>query len=150
MRKFLSLISIGLFFVSFHSYAGEVLKSSDDQSLNVLELVTDVHQTYSQTSGLEAKVVQILAGDGLNASRMVLVLNSGFGEAKNIFVLPHMMVSVKRITFSAKDTIVINYDQDGFEGTDLDKQVITSQSLQIKVLRNSKGELNGKIEYKDL
>ncbi|MDD4976187.1 MAG: hypothetical protein PHY93_17655, partial [Bacteriovorax sp.] len=71
------LIASFLILLSLSSYADETLQSSKDQGLIVLDLVVGIHQTYSTTSELEAKVVELLGGDGMNPTRMVLVLSTG-------------------------------------------------------------------------
>ncbi|MDD4976279.1 MAG: hypothetical protein PHY93_18115, partial [Bacteriovorax sp.] len=103
------------------------------------------HQTYSTTSELEAKVVELLGGDGMNPTRMVLVLSTGNPMEENrIFELGEMMYEVKRITFLDKDLIVINYTQDTFDQNDNTIQV--KRSIKIQVLRSSNGELSGEIK----
>lgn len=139
------LIASFLILLSLSSYADETLQSSKDQGLIVLDLVVGIHQTYSTTSELEAKVVELLGGDGMNPTRMVLVLSTGNPMEENrIFELGEMMYEVKRITFLDKDLIVINYTQDTFDQNDNTIQV--KRSIKIQVLRSSNGELSGEIK----
>ena len=126
-------------------FAGSSVEASKGSELQVLDLVVGVHQTYSQTSELEAKVVEVLAGDGMNAVRMVLVLRTGYETAK-IYELQDMMASVRRITFLAKDVVVINYIQDSFDNADDMNPIQVNKSVTIKVLRNADGSLADKIE----
>ena len=126
-------------------FAGSSAEASKGSELQVLDLVVGVHQTYSQTSELEAKVVEVLAGDGMNAVRMVLVLRTGYETAK-IYELQDMMASVRRITFLAKDVVVINYIQDSFDNADDMNPIQVNKSVTIKVLRNADGSLADKIE----
>lgn len=134
-----TLIILALLSLSAATFAGTtVVAESQDSSISVLDLVVGVHQTYSATSELQAKVVELLAGDGMNATRMVLTLNTGYNDTK-IFELGQMMVEVKRITFLAKDLIVINYTQDSFDAED--NQVVVKKSVTIQVLRNADNTL---------
>ncbi len=135
--------------MSICSFAGEVLKSENSNSeLNILDLVVDIHQTYSKSSELNAKVVELLGGDGMNPTRMVLILNTGY-ETK-IFNLSQMMYKVDRITFSEIDTIVINYTQDDFDNIDDMNPIQVKKSIELKVKRNSDSSLSDEIELKVL
>ncbi|MBC7711754.1 MAG: hypothetical protein H7177_00345 [Rhizobacter sp.] len=138
-----ALIIFALLAVSTVTFAQETIKAEkEDSRSTILDLVVGVKQTYSQTSGLEAKVVELLAGDGMNAERMVLVLNTGYGDTK-IFELSTMMVEVTRITFLDKDLIVINYTQDDFDQAGDSIQV--NRSITIKVGRNADNTLSDTI-----
>lgn len=129
------------------SFASEIQKADNEEALKILDLVVGVKQTYSQTSELQAKVIEILAGDGMNPTRMVLVLSSGNPMEENrIFVLGEMMVEATRITFLDKDLIVINFTQDNFDQND--NTILVKRSITIEVLRNEKGELSGEIKIK--
>lgn len=134
MKSLIMALALAL---SSMAYAGSEIESSKGE-LEILSLVVGVKQTYSKTSELEAKVVEILAGDGMNASRMVLVLNTGYHDVK-VFELSEMMVEVKRVTFLAKDLIVINYTQDSFDENE--NQVVLKKSVTIKVNRNADNTL---------
>ncbi len=153
MKKLIVLLSLTL--LSFGSFAATEIKAeSNDSSLKVLELVVGIKSTYSKSSELDAKVVELLGGDGMNPTRMVLVLNSGYDS--KTFELGEMMYQVDRITFSDIDTIVINYTQDTFGDLgnmdDLDdyEQIQVKRSMEIKVVRDSKGQLSDKIIVKNL
>lgn len=129
------------------SFASEIQKADNEEALKILDLVVGVKQTYSQTSELQAKVIEILAGDGMNPTRMVLVLSSGNPMEENrIFVLGEMIVEATRITFLDKDLIVINFTQDNFDQND--NTILVKRSITIEVLRNEKGELSGEIKIK--
>lgn len=134
MKSLIMALALAL---SSMAYAGSEIESSKGE-LEILSLVVGVKQTYSKTSELEAKVVEILAGDGMNASRMVLVLNTGYHDIK-VFELSEMMVEVTRVTFLAKDLIVINYTQDSFDENE--NQIVLKKSVTIKVNRNADNTL---------
>lgn len=146
MKKFILAF---LFSISLScSLASEVIQSSNNENIRILDLVVGLQSTYSQTSQLDAKVFELLAGDGLNPVRLALVLGSGDPHQENrIFELNERVYSVKRITFAAKDLIVINFTQDTFDSNDEVIQV--NRSLKILVLRNETGELTGEIKILD-
>lgn len=147
MKKLIVLLSLAM--LSFGSFASSEIKAeSSDSSLKILELVVGIKSTYSKSSELDAKVVELLGGDGMNPTRMVLVLNSGYDS--KTFELGEMMYQVDRITFSDIDTIVINYTQDSFDNMDDMNQVQVKRSMEIKVVRDSKGQLLDKIIVKNL
>ncbi|MBP9681112.1 MAG: hypothetical protein KBD76_06880 [Bacteriovorax sp.] len=143
MKKFITAIIATLMATSI--FATEVIKAENDSNLQILDLVIGVKQTYSQTSELEAKVIELLGGDGLNPTRLVLILGTGNPmEEKRIFSLGVAVYEVTRITFLDKDLIVINYFQD-----DIDEEGKTStvkRSMKIQVLRQASGELSGEIK----
>ena len=141
MKKILFVLILSLSSISF---AATKIEASQGE-LQVLELVLDVHSTYSKTSELEAKVIELLAGDGMNGTRMVLILNTGYHDTK-AFELQEMMVAVKRITFLAKDVIVINYIQDTFDNADDMNPIQINRSVTLQVLRNSDGTLANEIK----
>jgi hypothetical protein len=143
MKKF--IIALFATLVTTSIFATEVIKAENDQNLKILDLVIGVKQTYSQTSELEAKVIELLGGDGLNPTRMVLVLGTGNPMEENrIFSLGVPMYEVTRITFLDKDLIVINYLQDNIEEDG--KNTIVKRSMKIQVLRQENGELSGEIK----
>ncbi|MGZ3787500.1 MAG: hypothetical protein ACXVLQ_03205 [Bacteriovorax sp.] len=143
MKKILLASFLVLF--SLSSFADDIIKSSKDPGLSVLDLVVGIHQTYSKTSELDAKVVELLGGDGMNPTRMVLILGTGDPMEENrIFELGEIMYEVTRITFLDKDLIVINYTQDTFDQNDRTIQV--KRSMEIQALRNNDGELSGEIK----
>lgn len=127
------------------TFAESKIEASNGSELQVLDLVVGVHQTYSKTSELEAKVIEILVGDGMNATRMVLILNTGYQDTK-IFELEEMMVGVRRITFLAKDVVVINYIQDSFDNADDMNPIQVNRSVTLQVLRNIDGTLANEIK----
>lgn len=114
-----------------------------NSELAILDLVVGVKQTYSTTSELQAKVIELLAGDGMNPTRMVLTLSTGYHDSK-VFELGEMMVEVKRIVFLAKDLIVINFTQDSFDAND--NQILVNRSITIQVIRNANGTLANSIK----
>lgn len=137
------LIILALFSISVVSFAGTTITAeTNDSRLSILDLVVGVKQTYSKTSELEAKVIELLAGDGMNGTRMVLALNTGYHDSK-VFELGEMMVEVIRITFLAKDVVVINYTQDNFDEND--NQILVNRSITIKVGRNADNTLSDSI-----
>lgn len=142
MKSFILAIALTFSAVSF---ANDSIEASNASELKILDLVIGVQQTYSVTSELQAKVVEILAGDGMNATRMILVLNTGYQDSK-VFELDEMMYEVKRIVFLAKDVIVINYIQDSFDDAEAMNPIQVKKSITIKVLRNADGTLADKIE----
>lgn len=148
MKKLIVLLSV--LTLSISAFASSKVTASTDSSMDILDLVVDVHQTYSATSGLNAKVVELLGGDGTNPTRMALVLNSGIGEKAKVYFLDYiMMYKATRITFLAKDVIVVNYLQDSFEGEDL-TVVQIKKSLKITVQRDAKGQLTDEIITEDI
>ncbi|AUN99666.1 hypothetical protein DOM21_02475 [Bacteriovorax stolpii] len=142
MKSFILAIALAF---STASFANDSIEASNASELKILDLVIGVQQTYSVTSELQAKVVEILAGDGMNATRMILVLNTGYQDSK-VFELDEMMYEVKRIVFLAKDVIVINYVQDSFDDAEAMNPIQVKKSITIKVLRNADGTLADKIE----
>lgn len=148
MKK--AILAIALILSVFQTFAGDRLQKSSESSLEILDLVVDVHSTYSESSNLQAKVVELLGGDGMNPTRMALVLSTGYGEAPHVYMLETMLYSVTRVTFLAVDTVVINYLQDSFDNIEDMNQIQVKKSLQIKALRKSNGELSGEIELTEL
>lgn len=142
MKSFILAIALAF---SAATFANDSIEASKGSDLQILDLVVGIHQTYSVTSELQAKVVEILGGDGMNPTRMILVLNTGYNDTK-IFELDAMMYSVTRITFLAKDVIVVNYIQDSFDNVDDMNAIQVKKSVTIKVLRNADGTLADKIE----
>jgi hypothetical protein len=141
MKTLVLLLSLML---SVSSFAAQTIDAElPDSQFQILDLVVGVQQTYSQTSELNAKVIELLGGDGMNPTRMVLVLSTGYHDAK-MFTLSEMMYEVNRIVFLAKDVVVINYTQDSFDQND--NQIQLKKSITIKVLRNADGTLADKIE----
>ena len=139
-----SLILFFSLLLSVSSFSAETIEAElPDSQFQILDLVVGVQQTYSQTSELSAKVIELLGGDGMNPTRMVLVLSTGYNDAK-MFTLGEMMYEVTRIVFLAKDVVVINYIQDSFDEND--NQIQLKKSVTIKVLRNADGTLADKIE----
>lgn len=142
MKTFILALALAL--ASVTSFAETKIEASTGE-MQVLDLVVGIQQTYSQTSELQAKVVELLAGDGMNPTRMVLILNTGYNDSK-IFELQEMMYSVKRITFLAKDVIVINYVQDNFDNMEEMNPIQVNKSITIQVLRNADGTLANEIK----
>jgi hypothetical protein len=144
-------IIIGLLFslLSLSVFASEIVVSNKDENLSVLDLVISVKSTYSQSSELQAKVVELIAGDGMNPTRMVLIFSTGNPDAENkIFELPTMMYEVKRITFSNIDELVINFTQDTFDQND--NTITIDRSIKINVFRDNEGELTNEIKVTSL
>ncbi len=147
MKKLIVLLSLSL--LSFGAFAATEIKAeSNESSLKILELVVGIKSTYSKASQLDAKVVELLGGDGMNPTRMVLVVNSGYDS--KTFELGEMLYSVDRITFSDIDTLVINYTQDSFDNVDDMNQVQVKRSMEVKIVRDSKGQLTDKVLIKNL
>ena len=110
----------------------------------MLLTLTTVKSTYSKTSGLEAKIVELIGGDGMNPTRMVLVLGTGNPMEENrIFELDTMMYEATRITFLAKDVVVVNYTQESLDENG--RSFTVKRSLKIEVLRDTNGALKGEI-----
>lgn len=140
LSLFLVAISLGQL-----SSASETISSSTDESIRILDYVVDVHRTYSNAAGVQAKVVEILGGDGMNPTRMILLLDTGYEDTK-IFELGVMMYSVKRIVFLSVDKIVINYVQDDVKNTDDMEPVQKNRSVTIQFFRNADGTIADKIK----
>lgn len=139
-----ALIIAALLSLSTISFADTTIEAhKQDSELSILDLVVGVKQTYSVTSELQAKVIELLAGDGMNATRMVLTLNTGYNDSK-VFELGEMMVEVKRVVFLAKDVIVINFTQDSFDAED--NQILVNRSITIQVQRNADNTLADSIK----
>lgn len=146
MKNFAALLLLA--FLSFTAFSGETIPASKNEGLNILDLVVNIQKTYSKSSQLEAKVVEVLAGDGMNPTRMILILGTGdMTEPSRIFELGTMMYEVTRVTFTDIDEILINYTQDDFDQNDNTIQV--KKSMKIKVLRNTDGTLTGEIKILD-
>lgn len=138
-----SLIIAALLSLSLASFAGTTVEADREGSeLSVLSLVLGVKQTYSVTAGLEAKVVELLAGDGMNPTRMVLVLRDG--DDVKVFALQNMISEVRRITFLAKDVVVINYSQDSFDQAG--NNIVVLDSIKIKIKKNADNTLANTVE----
>lgn len=132
--------------LSFSAFANStVTAEANNSELQILDLVVGVTQTYSKTSELSAKVVEILGGDGMNPTRMVLVLSTGYEDTK-IFNLDPMFYSVTRIVFLAKDVVVINYLQDSFDNDTDMNSIQVKKSITIQVLRNADGTLANEVK----
>lgn len=132
--------------LSFSAFANStVTAEANNSELQILDLVVGVQQTYSKTSELSAKVVEILGGDGMNPTRMVLVLSTGYQDTK-IFNLDPMFYSVTRIVFLAKDVVVINYVQDSFDNDTDMNPIQVNKSITIQVLRNADGALVNEVK----
>lgn len=142
-------ISILLSVMATTSFAGEILRSSTDKNLNVLDRVISVKDTFSKTSALEAKMIELLSSEGMNPTRVVLILGTGNPMEENrIFELEMPVLAASKITFVKKDLLVINYTQDSFN--DDGQNIIVKRSIRIKVLRNEAGSLSGKISISHL
>lgn len=138
-----ALILASLFFFSVASFADTIEANKQNSELFILDLVVGFKHTYSETAELEAKAIELLVGDGMNATRMVLILNTGYHDTK-IFELGVMMVEVRRIIFLAKDVIIVNYTQETFDEND--NQIFLDKALTIKVKRNADNTLADVIE----
>lgn len=145
MKKF--VLGLVLVLASLSSFAGNI-EAEKSESFDILTRVMAVHDTSSQASGLDAKVVELLAGDGMNPARIAVVFDGGFENSK-VFVLDTMLLSVSRITFSAIDTVTINYLQETYDDVS-DLPIKVKKSLQIKVKRNENSELADSAEVIDL
>lgn len=150
MKKLMTLVFFALF--SLSSMASEtVSRLGDNHELQVLDLVVGIHQTYSKSSGLEARAIELLGGDGMNPTRIVLVLrDSNDYTGAHMYELQTMLYKVTRITFLDIDTIVINYIQDSFDNADDLNPIQVKRSLKIKALRNADKTLSGEISITDL
>lgn len=145
------IILLSALTLSISAFASqEKVAASQDESFQVLDLIVNITRTYSRASGMDAKVIELLGGDGANPTRMVLTLNTGYTEKAKVYFLDYiMMYKVTRVTFLAKDVIVINYLQDSFIGEDL-KQVQLKKSLKVTVQRDSQGQLTDEIITEDI
>ena len=152
MKNLLAALLITL--LSGISFASGVVSSSEsakDSRYDILDLVIGVHKTYSRAAGLDASVFEIIGGDGMNPTRMILIINDGLGNKKT-FELSQMMVSVSRITFLSKNEIVINFAQDDFKNISEDNysQVIIERSIKIKLTKNNNGEMSDTVSVESL
>jgi len=146
MKKIAAILLLSL--LSISAFSAETIPASKDENVQVLQLVVGMKTTYSKASGLDAKVIELLAGDGMNPTRMVLVLNTGeMTEPTPIFDLGVMMYEVTRVTFTDIDELLINYTQDSFDENDNTIQV--KKSMKIKILRNADRTLTGEIKILD-
>lgn len=129
-----------------------ISRLDDNHELQVLDLVVGIHQTYSKSSGLEAKAIELLGGDGMNPTRIVLVLRDSnvYTQGAQMYELQTMLYKVTRITFLDIDTIVINYIQDSFDNADDMNQIQIKKSMKIKALRNADKTLSGEVVVTDL
>ena len=141
-------LALLLCLLSLSAFSAETIPASKDDNVRILDLVVGIKQTYSKASGLEAKVVELLAGDGMNPTRMVLVLGTGDPTQENrIFELGEMMYEVTRIAFTDIDQILINYTQDSFD--EHDNQIQVKKAMKLQVLRDAQGTLSGEIKILD-
>lgn len=145
------ILACAVLIMSLQSLAAEKINASNNESLQILDYVVQVHRTYSQTSGYEAKLFELLGGDGMNPTRTVLVLNTGIGgESSQVFELGEMMYEVTRVTFLAKDVIVVNYTQDSFAESEALVPIKVKKSMKITVQKDGKDQLAGSILTEDI
>lgn len=137
-----SLILFALLTMSSLSFAqSSFIDARED--LAVLGLVVTQYSTYSETSGLEAKVVELLAGDGMNATRMALVVADGMGTS-HVFELPEMMYEVKKVEFVGKDLIKVTYIQETFDAAE--NTIKVEKSIKVQALRFKDGSLSDSLK----
>ncbi len=156
MKKlFITLIALSM---SVSALAGHgesekrTVSAETTSGYQLLDLVVGIKSTYSKTSQLEAKVIELLGGDGMNPTRMALSVNTGIHGDSKVFMLDSIMMSeVTRITFLAKDVIVINFNYDTFDFSkdDAGTQIVAKGSVKITVKRNGIGEISDKIEVEN-
>jgi hypothetical protein len=145
MKLFILLLSITLSASLFARESSTITAENDKSDLQILDLVVGIKRTYSQTSQLDAKVVELLGGDGMNPTRMVLILSTGYQDTK-IYELGIMMYEARRIVFLDKDVVVINYTQDSFKDDDSMTPIQVNKSITIQVLRNADGTLANEVK----
>lgn len=146
MKSLILLFAVCLSTSLYAANATSIISAENDKSeLQILDLVVGIKRTYSQTSQLDAKVVEVLGGDGMNPTRMVLILNTGHQDTK-IYGLGIMMYEVRRIVFLDKDVVVINYTQDSFKDDEAMTPIQVNKSITIQVLRNADGTLANTIK----
>lgn len=151
MKNLIALVLLTFF--SLTTFAQEkVSKLEENNEFQILDLVLGIHQTYSKSSGLEAKAIELLGGDGMNPTRIVLVLrdSNDYFSGAHMYELGTMLYKVTRITFLDIDTIVINYLQDSFDNVDDTKQIQVKKSMVIKALRGVDKRLTGEITVNEL
>lgn len=151
MKNLIALVLLTFF--SLTTFAQEkVSKLEENNEFQILDLVLGIHQTYSKSSGLEAKAIELLGGDGMNPTRIVLVLrdSNDYFSGAHMYELGTMLYKVTRITFLDVDTIVINYLQDSFDNVDDTKQIQVKKSMVIKALRGVDKRLTGEITVNEL
>lgn len=135
-----SLMLFILMSFSAVSFANTTVQAEGaDSSSIILEVVQGIHQKYSPSAELEAKVVELLVGDGMNATRMVLVLKNGYGDSK-VFELGEMIEEVQAVRFTSNNLVTIYYKQTTFNGND--EAVIVERNLTVKVAKNADGSLS--------
>lgn len=133
-----SLILAIVLSFSATAFAANSYSVEASEELSILSRIVGVQSTYSQASGLEARVFEVLAGDGMNAVRMAVVFSDGMGSSYG-FMLDEMVRKVTRITFLAIDTVVVNYVQETFDAND--NVIEVKRSVTIKVDRFSDGSI---------
>lgn len=137
-----SLILFALLTMSSLSFAqSSFIDARED--LAVLGLVVTQYSTYSETSGLEAKVVELLVGDGMNALRMALVVADGMGTS-HVFELPEMMYEVKKVEFVGKDLIKVTFIQETFDAAE--NTIKVEKSIKVQALRFKDGSLSDSLK----
>ncbi len=151
MKKlFIALMALTM---SVTALAGEkqTVSAETTSGYQLLDLVVGIKSTYSKTSELEAKAIELLGGDGMNPTRMALALNTGIHGDSKVYMLDTVMMSeVTRITFLAKDVIVVNFNYDTFDFSSGDeKQIVAKGSLKITVKRAASGELTDAVEVEN-
>ena len=156
MKKiFIALIALTM---SVSAVAGhgesekQTVSAEKTSGYQLLDLVVGIKSTYSKAAELEAKVIELLGGDGMNPTRMALAVNTGIHGDSKVFMLDSIMMSeVTRITFLAKDVIVINFNYDTFDFSkdDAGTQIVAKGSVKITVKRNGIGEISDKIEVEN-
>lgn len=146
MKK--TAIAMTLTLLTLTAQAAETVQATTNKGYDILDSILGTTRVYSQASEVEAKVFEVLAGDGMNATRMLVVLADpntvGISDTAKVFELGTMMVSVRRVVFSAKDELTINYTQDDIDvKTGANK--IVNKSLKIKIQRDQAKHLSNVI-----
>jgi hypothetical protein len=110
----------------------KTIKETANDSLIAASMVERVIRAYSKSSSLDVKVVELLGGDGMNPTRMLLVLDGAY-----VYDLGIVMLEVRRVVVSGIDEITINYSQDSIDEND--NNIVVKKSMKLKVTRDSRG-----------
>lgn len=137
-----SLILFALLTISSLSFAqSSFIDAREDFA--VLGLVVTPLSTYSEANSLQASVVPLLTGDGMNAITMALVVSDGMGSSY-VFELNERVYEVTRVTFSGVDTITVTYVQNSLDAAG--NVVKVKGSVTVQALRFKNGTLSDSLK----
>lgn len=137
-----SLILFALLTISSLSFAqSSFIDARED--LAVLGLVVTPHSDYSEANRLQASVVPLLTGDGMNAITMALVVSDGMGSSY-VFELNERVYNVTSVNFTGVDIITVDYVQNSLDAAG--NAVKVKGSVTVQALRYKNGTLSDSLK----